>query len=154
MKDEGRKQGIAMKKVVSVLMVMLLFSCNRIQNGSSLSTHDIEYIKSLNLLDKGERIYKFYSNYTKRNSGNFFTDKRMAEYWIDDFHKERTETAFAFYPDIKSVDTVYFAGSTYCPYMLVSKKDNSTFKVYVEGSREQIKSFFEDALTQWELHRR
>jgi hypothetical protein len=154
MRNEVRQRSVAAKKTVSVFIILILFSCNHIQNGQSLSQHDIVYIKSLNLLDEGEQIYRFYSNYTKRNAGNFFSDKRIAEYWIDNLHKDRIKTSFAFYPDIQSIDTVYFAGATYCPYMLVTKKDNSNFKIYVDGSRGQVKLFFEDALIQWHLHKR
>ena len=77
----------------------------------------------------------------------------MASYWIDDRHKEDTKISFAYYRDIKSIDTVYFAGATYCPYMLVNKMDNSRFKVCVEGKKKQIKSFFEDALREWQLRK-
>jgi hypothetical protein len=61
--------------------------------------------------------------------------------------------AFAFYKDIKSIDTVYNAGATYSPYMLVTKTDSTTFKVSVNGKKEEIKSFFEDALNIWQQNK-
>jgi hypothetical protein len=131
------------------LVVLFLFSCNRIETGDSLHPSDIAYIKKLNLLDSDETIYKFYSEARIKAAGNFFTNKRMAKYWIDDFNSEKDEVNFAYYPDIKSIDTVYYAGLTWCPYMLVTKTDGSKFKVCVEGRHEQIKSFFEDALKLW-----
>lgn len=130
-------------------MLSFLFSCNHIETGNSLKKSDIEYIQNLHLLDKGEKIYKFYSEFKKKNAGNFFTDKRIAKYWIDNRDKEKNQISFAFYPDIKSIDTVYNAGATYSPYMLVTKTDGTQFKVSVNGKKEEIKSFFEDALAQW-----
>ena len=114
---------------------MLSFFCscsnNHIETRDTLSKADIEYIQSLKLLDKGEKFCKFYSEYKKKVAGNFFTDKRIATYWIDERNKKKNKISFAFYPDIKSIDTVYEAGVTYSPYMLVTKKDNTKFKVSV-----------------------
>ena len=131
-------------------MLSFLFSCNHIETGDSLSKSNIEYIQSLKLLDSDEKIYKFYSEFKKRNAGNFFTDKRIAKYWIDERDKKKDQLTFAFYKDIKSIDTVYNAGATYSPYMLVTKSDSTTFKVSVNGKKEEIKSFFEDALNTWQ----
>ncbi len=138
-----------MRKIQFCFMLSFLFSCNHIETGNNLKKSDIEYIQNLHLLDKGEKIYKFYSEFKKKNAGNFFTDKRIAKYWIDNRDKGKNQISFAFYPDIKSIDTVYNAGATYSPYMLVTKTDGTQFKVSVNGKKEEIKSFFEDALTQW-----
>jgi hypothetical protein len=132
-----------------LFIFLLLTACNRIETGDTLSKTDIERIQKLNLLDKDEKIYKFYSEFKKEVAGNFFTDKRIAKYWLDEKDKTKDVTAFAFYPDIKAIDTVYDAGATYCPYMLVTKTDSSQFKVCVDGKREEIKEFFEEALNKW-----
>ena len=134
-------------------MLSFLFSCNHIETSNSLSKSDIEFIQTLHLIDKDEKIYKFYSEFKKKNAGNFFTDKRIAKYWIDDRDKDNNQLSFAFYPDIKSIDTVYNAGATYSPYMLVTKLDSTQFKVSVNGKKEEIKSFFEEALKMWIQHK-
>jgi hypothetical protein len=134
-------------------MLSFLFSCNHIQTGDTLSRSDIEYIQNLHLLDQNEKIYKFYSEYKKKVAGNFFTNKRIAKYWIDERNKEKNQISFAFYPDIKSIDTVFNAGATYSPYMLVTKLDGTQFKVSVNGKKEEIKSFFEDAIKEWQEHK-
>jgi hypothetical protein len=130
-------------------LLVVLVSCNRIETGDTLSKTDIERIQKLNLLYKDEKIYKFYSEFQNDVAGNFFTKKRIAAYWIDKRDKAKNVTSSAFYPDIKSIDTVYYAGGTYCPYMLVTKTDGSKFKVCVDGKREEIKAFFEGALNKW-----
>lgn len=138
-----------MRKISIALISFFLFSCNQIETGNSLNKSDIRYIESLHLLDKDEKIYKFYSEFKKRNAGNFFTDKRVAKYWIDEHDDDKNQISYAFYWDIKSIDTVYYAGLTYSPYMLVTKLDNSKFKVCADGAKNEIKSFFEDALKKW-----
>ena len=100
-----------------------------------------------------EKVQKFYSEFRKKNADNFYTNKRIATYWIDERNKEKNEISFAFYPNIKSIDTFYDAGITYSPYMLITKFDNTQFKVSVSGKKEHVKSFFEDTLQQWKENR-
>ncbi|HUN03765.1 MAG TPA: hypothetical protein PLS00_12985 [Niabella sp.] len=135
------------------LFVFFFSACNRIESGKTLNESDIKYIQGLGLLDENEIIYRFYSEFKKRNAGNFFTDKRIATYWIDERDEGKNELSFAFYGDIVSIDTVYNAGLTFSPYMLVKKSNDQQFKVSVGGSRDQIKSFFEEALKQWNEHK-
>jgi len=137
--------------VRNILLFLFLsfIACNHIQTGRTLSKSDIERIQKLNLLDKDEKIYKFYSEFKSDAAGNFFTDKRLAKYWIDKNDKTKDQISFAYYPDIKSIDTVYNPGVTYSPYLLVTKNDGSQFKVCVDGNHEEIKEFFEEALNKW-----
>lgn len=102
---------------ILLFLIMFLTACNHIQTGDTLSKTDVDRIQKLNLLDKDEKIYKFYSEFKSDVAGNFFTDKRLAKYWIDKKDKTKDQISFAYYPDIKSIDTVYNAGSTYCPYL-------------------------------------
>ena len=77
----------------------------------------------------------------------------MAKYWVDERDSSKNEISSAFYSEIKSIDTVYYAGATYCPYMLVTKTNGNKFKVCVEGKRNEIKAFFEEALQLWQSSR-
>ena len=136
-------------RTILVFIIVLLVSCNHIETGNTLKKSDIERIQRLNLLGKDEKILKFYSEFKNEVAGNFFTDKRLAKYWIDEKDKAKDEISFALYSEIKSIDTIYYAGATYCPYMLVTKTNNSQFKVCADGKREEIKEFFEEALNEW-----
>jgi len=138
-----------MKNIFFIINVFFLFSCNKIENTNTLDKSDIKYINELGLLNQGENINKFYSEFKTRNAGNFFTNKRIATYWIDPRNSKKNQKSFAFYSDIISIDTVYNAGTTYSPYMLVTKNNGESFKVSVNGSKMEIKSFFDDALNLW-----
>lgn len=142
-----------MREVLICFFLIFLFSCNHIETGDSLGRSEKEYIRSLKLLDENENIYKFYSEYKVKVAGNFFTDKRIAKYWIDEKYKDNDLMVFAFYKDIKLIDTVYNAGATYTPYMLITKTDGTAFKVSVNGKKAEVKSFFEDALNMWRQYR-
>ena len=137
--------------VLCLCITALLSSClsNKIETDKTLKSQDKAFIQSLNLLGKDEPVYKFYSEFKNNVAGNFFTDRRIAKYWIDERDKAKDKIDFAYYPEITSIDTVYYAGATYCPYMLVKKKDSTSFKVCVDGKPEEIKAFFEDAMQLW-----
>lgn len=137
-----------MKKLI-LLALILLLSCNRITPGSSLSSSDTRRIEKLGLLDKNETILKFYSELDNETAGNLVTDKRLASYWLDKDDAAKTKISSAYYKDVKSIDTVYNAGATYCPYMKVTTKDGTTFKVCADGEKAEVKAFFEEAMKRW-----
>jgi len=139
--------------VLLLIACSFILSCNRIQSGTALNDEDLKRIKDIHLLDEGERIIKFYSEYKKEVAGNFFSDKRIASYWIDEKNPDKNRVNSAYYREIRSIDTVSKPGGSYSPYMMVTKFDNSRFKVSVNGQQAQIKEFFEEAMKQWRLRR-
>jgi hypothetical protein len=144
-----------MRTICLLLALVCLASCQKIETGKTLSKKQIEYIKSLGLLDDNETIIKFYSEFTKKKAGNFYTDKRMAEYWIDESNSSKDHRNSAWYSEIVAIDTNYMHGAlTYAPYMWVTKKDGTHFKVCVEGSHKAVKAFFEDAIKIWKSKRK
>jgi hypothetical protein len=132
-----------------ILLIFLTGGCNHIETDNTLTEVDKQRIIKLHLLDQDEKIIKFYSEFNNKVAGNFITNKRVAKYWLDEDNINKNKVSSAFYDEIKSLDTVYLAGKTYCPYLLVTKKDNTQFKVSVDGKHEEIKSFFEDAINNW-----
>ena len=68
--------------ILYIGVLALLSSCfgNKIETGKTLKSEDKVYIQSLNLLDKNEPVYKFYSEFNNSVAGNFFTDRRMAKF--------------------------------------------------------------------------
>lgn len=140
-----------MRKFFGLFTLLILFAAcdNKIETANTLTKQDIDCLHSLNLLDTNEQLYKFYSEFKKSVAGNFYTDKRLASYWLDDHDKSKNKIEFAFYKDIVKIDTVYYAGATYCPYLLITKTDSSSFKVCADGKKQEITDFFNDAITKW-----
>lgn len=67
---------------------LVVTSCDRkLETGNDLSNQNKDFIKSLGVLDDKENIILFDSQGGGFNglktSGNFFTDRRIASYWID-----------------------------------------------------------------------
>ena len=140
-----------MKPTFTLLLALLLglASCNKVETGKSLDDETTDRIRSLGLLDDSEIILKFYSNYEANLAGNFYTDKRIAHYWIDKNYPERSDTTYAFYADITNIDTVFTTPDTFAPYLLVTKKDGNTFKVYIEGKHAVMLDFYKGAMDEW-----
>ncbi len=140
-----------MNKLFGLFTLLLLCGgCgNKIETANTLTKLDLDRLHSLKLLDTNEQLYKFYSEFKNSVAGNFYTDKRLASYWLDKHDSSKNKIEYAFYTEIAKIDTVYNAGATYCPYMLITKNDSSSFKVCVDGTKKEITQFFYDAMSTW-----
>ncbi|WP_322518554.1 hypothetical protein [Chitinophaga sancti] len=136
------------------IFLCCLFACQPIHRDKMISERLIKRLKDLHLLDDNETIFQFYSNYRKRIAGNFVSDKRVATYYIDDRSQSRDEIAFAYYENIRTMDTLYRSVQVSAPHLLVTTFDRKLIKVYVDGDRATVQSFFDKALEQWALHRK
>jgi hypothetical protein len=138
-------------KLITIAGILFLFSSCQpgIQKGQSLSRNHVNYIRSLRLLSGNEYIILFDSQYKIRISGNFFTDKRIAAYWIDERDTAKRKINYAFYKDIDSIKTNYFQSQKDIPFLEVYKTDGKKFKVYVKADSIETKYFFENAIATW-----
>jgi hypothetical protein len=117
------------------------------------------FVMSLGILEDTEKIIMFDSQGGGFNpvltSGNFFTDRRIASYWIDDRNKDKSEVHSAFYSEI---DTLWrypkYKSLTLSSYLEVRRRDGSTFNVYVSGDSIETWSFFNRAMREWSLRRK
>ncbi|WP_156126516.1 hypothetical protein [Hymenobacter sp. DG25B] len=134
-------------------MALLLLSCNHLETQATLSPGELAFIRSVGMLDQGETVHRFYSNFELRKAGSFFTDKRMAHYWLDGDDPRQHQRESAFYPDITAIDPVFKVPDFDCPYLQVRRKDQTTFRVYMDGSREEMQRFYQEALRAWNQHR-
>lgn len=135
--------------LLTLLILLLFTTCNKIHQGKELGQKDIDLLRSLNLLDEEENVISFYSNYKKSVAGNFYTDKRVATYWLDKNPNKEQKIEFACYQDILQVDSVFSVGATYAPYLLITRKDSSQFKVYVDGDAKEKTVFYQDVVAHW-----
>lgn len=99
----------------------ILFSCDSgFQRGSEISKDDIEFIKGLGILDDNEKLILFDKQSDIRTSGNFFSDKRIASYWIDKRDQTKTSIDFGLYPEIDTILTKDLSKAlTYASYLEV-----------------------------------
>ncbi len=143
-----------MKKTY-LLLILILFSCskNKIETNDSLEINDIKYIKNLGLLDDDEKIIRFYSEYKNEVAGNFYTDKRICEYWIDERNVSKSQKKFAFYKDIVKLKPNFNPGLTYSKYVEVTKSDGNTFRICMDGTKAEIEDFVNVMVLTWKKKR-
>lgn len=135
------------------LIIFLIVSCNNIQSGRNLSASELSRIDKLFRLDENETIINFYSEFKSSVAGNFYTEKRVASYWIDEDDDSKNQVNNAFYTEITKIDTVTNAGLTYSPYLQITKENGSSFKVCFDGKKSELKRIFTDVLNRWEKAR-
>lgn len=142
-------------KKAALLFVLFLLSCsnNKIETNDSLSAEDIKFIKGLGLLEDGEKIIRFYSEYKKRVAGNFYTNKRIAEYWIDENTDSKNQKNSVLYKDVAKLEPNYNPGLTYSKYVLVTKSDGGTFKVCMDGTKTEMEDFVDNLILTWKENR-
>jgi hypothetical protein len=141
-------------KLFSVVLLLMTSCSNDVESGRTLSAEDKAFIRKLGILDKDEKIILFDSQgglfKPNETSGNFFTEKRIASYWIDERRGERTEINSAFYSDI---DTIWryskYRAVTLASYLEVHRKNGTKFKVYVDADSAGTWKFFNRALEEW-----
>jgi hypothetical protein len=131
----------------------ILLSCDHsARNGTELSQADRDYIKGLGLLDDNENIFLFSGQSDFKTSGNFFSDKRIASYWIDKRDKTKSSADFVLYSEIDTILTMDLSRTlTYASYMQVVKHDGKTLMVYVDGDSTEVRTFFERAISEWRV---
>lgn len=140
------------KKVTFLIFIFSsLISCSLIDSNRKLNDSDLRYIENLGLLNKEENVLYFSSSGSIKQSGNFITNKRIASYWIDkDTSKSYKESAY--YSDIIELDSINLTDAwTVNSYLIITKKDNSKFKVYI--NKDKYYKFSESAFDNWEKHR-
>ena len=137
-----------------ILILLFLSSCqNKIETNETLSNADLQRIKKIKLLENDEKIIQFYSEFKNKIAGNFYTNKRIANYWLDERDTLKNKVEFAYYKDIIKLEPFYKVGLTYCPYILVTKSNNETFKVCVDGTEKEKQSFYIEAVKIWKKNK-
>ncbi|RZK40554.1 MAG: hypothetical protein EOO57_02395 [Hymenobacter sp.] len=130
------------------LFLCVIVSCNNIYQGNQLSTKELAQIRKLGLLDTDEKIYQFYSNNQGvKGAGNFYTTKRIANYWL---YRGNRQIDFAYYRDITRISlTTHPSGDFTIPFITITRRDSTQFKVYVDGKESEIKNFLSGCQTHW-----
>lgn len=135
------------RTVFTAALLLVFSSCQPgIQDGASLSANHVSYIKSLGLLGAGEHIILFDSQYRIKASGNFFTNRRIASYWIDSRDAKKRTINYAFYDEVDSMKIIKQHDLS---YLRVHKTDGKAFKVVVKASPLETTYFLGTAMSTW-----
>jgi hypothetical protein len=144
-------------KITAWLVVVLLVtaSCgNDVDTGNDLSKKERAFLRKLHILDKDEVVILFDSQAGVFNAveqaGNFFTDKRIVSYWIDEHDSSKTTVDYAFYADIDTIRRYpKYKSLTLSSYLEVHRRNGTKFNVYVSADSAGTWKFFNRALEEW-----
>ncbi len=143
-----------------IFIALFLTSCSsELKTGDQLSSKQKNYLIQLGLIDNEEKIILFDSQGGGlegwKKSGNFFSDKRISAYWIDDNDSTLTTVKSAYYSE---VDTIWrypkFNAWTMASYLEVHQTNGEKFKVYVDADSIQTWKFFDRAVEEWDKQRK
>lgn len=139
----------------AVFFFAALASCNsKLKQGNDMPEAEKKYIRALGLLDTGEQILLYDRQSAYEQSGNFFTGKRIASYWIDKNDTAKNTIDFAYYADVDTMRTNDRSHAmTYASWLEVTRHDGSKFNVYVDGDSAEVWTFFNKALSEWRTKR-
>lgn len=137
--------------IVCFVLITTLFACSfERRNESNLKGEDFDYLKSLELLQPDEEIIMFKSNGGIKGievSGNFFTDSRVASYWIDGRNDQINS---AYYSEIDSIKLIERTSAiTYASYLEIVDTGGHRFNVYIDADSARVWTFFESCVDTW-----
>ena len=147
---------ICFLQLILGMTVLVATSCDgKLQTGDDLSNWEKDFIRNLGVLDAKESIILFDSQSggfnEVKSSGNFFTDKRIASYWIDNRDSAKTTVNYAFYTEIDTIRRYpKFKSLTLASYLEIHRRDGTKFKVYISADSVRTWEFFNKALEQWD----
>ncbi len=140
-----------MQRYYLFFLILSTLGCkNGPLNGSDLTKSEIEYITKLGLLDPNEKIILFDSQSDFEISGNFFTEQRIASYWISDKNEE-SDTNSAYFKDVDSLLLTDLVNDfSYASYITVYLEDGANFRVYIDADSAATYHFYDLAVENWE----
>ena len=123
----------------------LLGGCSSYYSSSGLTDTDAAYLTDIDLLGSNENVLFFSSGLGIKQEGNFFTDKRVATYWIDPQRPHKEKRVSADYSEIADISIEYSSNSLYAHKITVTRIDSSQFPVYI-GFKQAMAQDFSNAL--------
>lgn len=141
--------------ILVMVALILCWGCNSdVINGGQLSKSEIAYIQRLGILNEGEAIHLFTSQAGFKGleqAGNFFTDYRIAAYWIDDKRPEENVINYTFFEDVEKMTLTDLSTKiSYSSYIEVLTYEGKTFKVYIDADSTATWGFYNDAVEVWQ----
>ncbi|MEL6353990.1 MAG: hypothetical protein AAFR58_19870 [Cyanobacteria bacterium J06627_28] len=134
----------------AILSATFLGGCSSYYSSSGLTDAEEDYLTEIDLLDNNEDVLFFSSGLGIKQEGNFFTDKRVATYWIEPERPHREKRVSADYSEIADISIAYSSNSLYAHKITVTRIDGSQFPVYIGFRRAIAQDFFEALIKQWQ----
>lgn len=142
--------------LISVPLIILvsaeelsLIPSDAVVKGEKVMQHDIQYMHRKGMFPSNEKLLYFYSDafLTVRDDGNGFTPNHVFSYW-----KEENELYIekAHFNTIQKIDVNYSEGEFENTIVTITRKDNSSFSLYVSSIDALDKVFVKELQNRWD----
>lgn len=140
------------KAIIAFALLFMLVGCDR-STSEGLSDKEQVYLQEMGLLSTDETVLFFDYATSPKQDGNFFTDQRVAAYWIDDYGREsETTKESARYDEITDISMTYAADWSYAHDITITRSDGSSFHVYVSSNKDYADEFLAAMKARWHSH--
>ena len=126
-----------------------LIPSDSVVKGERIMQHDVQYMHRKGIFPANEKLLYFYSDafLTIRNDGNGFTENHVFSYWKED-NKLYIEKAH--FNAIEKIDVNYSKGELDNTIITITRKDNSSFPLYVSSMDALDKVFVKKLQNRWD----
>lgn len=141
--------------LISVPLIMLvsaeelsLIPSDTVVKGEKIMQHDVQYMHRKGIFPANEKLLYFYSDafLMIRNDGNGFTQNHVFSYWKEE-NKLYIEKAH--FNTIQKIDVNYSKGEFENTIVTITRKDNSSFSLYVSSIDALDKVFVKQLQNRW-----
>lgn len=118
--------------------------------GSRMWEKELEFLRSYDLLGPGETIDYYYSTamLSFEDDGNYFTDRRVVSYWIDQEDGE-FYAAEARYDEIADISTKFSSTILDDTVVTITKTDEAQFMLWISIEAKKDKIFVKALMDRW-----
>lgn len=119
-------------------------------SGENVLQRDLQYLQRKQVIPATEEIIYFYSDATwsVRDDGNGFTQQRIFSYWKNE--QGILEKQIALFTDVEEINPTFAKNDLENTIVTITRKDGSTFILFVSAEDKQDKRFFDALKIQWQ----
>lgn len=113
-----------------------------------ISSRYIEILTENNIVNSGEKVLFFYSNglWSILEDGNLYTKERVISYETIDGRLDIYEAKYSEIKNVELIESKEFWGIS---EIIITKKDDSWFTLYVDNEKNLDKQFVDGLISLW-----
>ncbi len=136
-----------MKKYYIIYLSLIFIQCGTpgVMKGDKLGEEDLSYMASLGILDDDEEIILFSSNFDIIQSGNYYSNKRLASYWQYKKSPRNNYIKSAKYDEIDSIKAVQ-GGFKAAPKIVAYLANGERMEFYFDCENSEVSGIKDDIL--------
>ncbi len=133
------------KFIACAVLIMVSVGCGRSTNTVGPVLPELEkHLVAIGLLDPQEAVLGFTTNHNDEEARAFFTNKRIAWYWLNEKDTTQNSKHSAYYPEISTASLTLSNRWDDAHFITIKTIGANEFNAYLGGSKEFAQSFFDE----------